>query len=258
MDQGDERGSFRSDLIEYTIEIQGGPFWPAFSFQSKPVPHFSRILGMTKPILIMGATAGIGLETTRLASQRGIQVRAFARGAASLEEMPFVSPHPGDALDPQDVAAALNGVSAVIYALGIRERVAMLWEEETLFSESTRLLIAAMRDASVSRLVTVTGFGAGRSKEAMSRLEVLGHRALLGRPYADKDRQEALIMASDLDWTIVRPVILTNGEMTHFYNVITDPSLWKNGLISRKSVADYLLSATLNGLNIQTDLVLTR
>ena len=48
-----------------------------------------------------------------------------------------------------------------------------------------------------------------RSRSAMSSIERLGHRTILGKPYADKDRQEALITDSDLDWTIVRPVILT-------------------------------------------------
>ncbi len=213
---------------------------------------------MTQPILIMGATSGIGYETIRLASQRGIPARAFARGAASLEDMPHVTPFPGDALNPADIAAALDGVSAVIYALGIRERLAMLWEEETLFSRTTELLIEAMRGAKVSRIAAVTGFGAGRSKSAMSRIEAMGHRAILGRPYADKDRQEALLTASELDWTIVRPVILTNGNSTGKYRVMSEPSDWRNGLISRKDVADFLLTSVLETTYVRGDVVLAR
>ena len=213
---------------------------------------------MTKPVLIMGATSGIGLDAVRLASERNIAVRAFARSAAKLEPMPHVEAHPGDALSSDDVRSALEGVSAVIYALGIRERLAMLWEEERLFSDSTKVLIAAMDAASVSRLVAVTGFGAGRSKSAMSRVEAMGHRAILGRPYADKDRQEALITASNLDWTIARPVILTKGAFTGSYRVLREASDWRNGLISRKDVADYLLKAATEGLDSQADVVLTR
>lgn len=213
---------------------------------------------MTKPILIMGATSGIGREATLLASERGLPVRAFARSASTLESLPHVTPTPGDALNPSDVSNALDGVSAVIYALGIRERLSMLWEEETLFSESTKVLISAMSAAQVSRLVVVTGFGAGRSKSAMSRLESMGHRALLGRPYADKDRQEALIMASDLDWTIARPVILTKGALTGTYRVFREVSDWRNGLISRKDVADYLIKSATEGLDSRGDVVLAR
>jgi len=213
---------------------------------------------MTQPILIMGATSGIGFEATKLASDRGIPVRAFARSAAKLADVPNVTPCPGDALNADDIKAAIDGTSAVIYALGIRERLAMLWEEETLFSESTRLVIRTMTEAKVTRLVAITGFGAGRSKSAMSSIEAIGHRAILGRPYADKDRQEALITASELDWTIARPVILSKGPLTGTYRVLRDVSSWRNGLISRKDVADYALKAATEGLDIRADVVLAR
>jgi hypothetical protein len=64
----------------------------------------------------------------------------------------------------------------------------MLCEDETLFSETTAVVLDAMKTCDTRRLVVVTGFGAGRSRSAMSKIESLGHRALLGRPYADKNR----------------------------------------------------------------------
>jgi uncharacterized protein YbjT (DUF2867 family) len=146
----------------------------------------------------------------------------------------------------------------VIYALGIRERLAMLWEEETLFSETTRVLIDAMGAGGVRRLVAVTGFGAGRSRDAMSFVERAGHKAVLGRPYADKDRQEALIEASDLDYTIVRPVILTNSARTGRFKVLREPAQWRNGLIPRADVAAYLVDAVEQGLDLRADVVLAR
>ena len=164
----------------------------------------------------------------------------------------------GDATDPGDVSRALEGVRAVIYALGVKERLSMLWERETLFSSSTRILIPAMRAAGVQRLVVVTGFGAGRSKAAMSRLERIGHKAVLGRPYADKDRQEEQILRSDLDWTIARPVILTNGAADRPIKVLREPSQWRNGLVPRKGVARYLVDAVEDSLDIRGDVVLAR
>ena len=206
----------------------------------------------------MGATSGIGRCALDEAVSRGLPVRAFARGADSLSGVESVEAMPGDALNPEDVRAALSGVRAVVYALGIRERLAMLWEKETLFSNSTRILVDEMANAKTKRLVVVTGFGAGRSKSAMSKLEKAGHRAVLGRPYADKDRQEEMIMASELDWTIARPVILTKGARTTDYKVLRDPSKWRNGLISRKSVAHYLIDAIEQSLDLQSDVVLAR
>ncbi|MEM6826225.1 MAG: NAD(P)H-binding protein [Pseudomonadota bacterium] len=213
---------------------------------------------MSHPILILGATSGIGAAAVDEAVRRGLSVRAFARGAGRLEASDLIEPFAGDALSPNDVAEALSGTRAVIYALGIKERLSMLWQEETLFSESTATLTKAMNDTDTKRLVVVTGFGAGRSKSAMSSLERLGHRAILGKPYADKDRQEALILESDLDWTIVRPVILTNGSASGAPKVLREPSTWRNGLISRAAVATYLIDAVENDLDVRSDVVLAR
>ena len=92
----------------------------------------------------------------------------------------------------------------------------------------------------------------------MSRVERMGHRAILGKPYADKDRQEAMIKESATDWTIVRPVILTKGAKTKTYRVLRDPKDWRNGLISRADVAHYLIDAVETGGDIRTDVVLAR
>lgn len=169
-----------------------------------------------------------------------------------------MTPFAGDALSIDDVTAALSNARAVIYALGIKERLAMLWQKETLFSPSTHVLLSAMTSTSIRRLVVVTGFGAGRSRSAMSSLERIGHRAILGRPYADKDRQEALITASDLDWTIARPVILRNGLKSGRLQVLRDPNTWRNGLVSRADVASYLVDAVQDDLDMRADVVLTR
>ena len=75
----------------------------------------------------------------------------------------------GDALNAEDVASALQGMDAVIYALGIKESLAMLWQEVTLFSSSMEILLQQMAASGPRRLLVVTGFGAGRSKSAMSR-----------------------------------------------------------------------------------------
>jgi len=74
----------------------------------------------------MGGTSGIGARVVDEAAQRGIPVRAFARSAGEMAEREHVEPVAGDARSPDDVGAALDGAGAVIYALGVRERLAML------------------------------------------------------------------------------------------------------------------------------------
>lgn len=213
---------------------------------------------MTAPLLILGATSGIGKLTMEQALARGVQVRAFARSADALPEQPNLEKVAGDARKPEDVAQALSGAACVIVALGIKERVSMLWQEETLFSDATRLLLDEMPKAGVTRLIAVTGFGAGRSRSAMSAVERLGHSALLGKVYADKTRQEELIMASDLDWTIARPVILNNRPASGAFKVLDNPATWRNGIISRADVAAYLVDAYEQSLNIRQDVVIAR
>lgn len=213
---------------------------------------------MTKRVLIMGATSGIGKCAVEVGLAKGLTVRAFSRSAAEMAPCDNLETVAGDALVAADVAGALEDVDVVIYALGIKESVAMLWQTVTLFSASTQILLPEMEKAGVKRLLVVTGFGAGRSKAAMSTIERMGHRALLGRPYADKDVQEEMIMQSPLDWTIVRPVILTNNRDARSYKVLRDPTTWRNGLISRWAVADYLIAAATEGQDMRADVVLTR
>ncbi len=102
-------------------------------------------------VLIIGASQGIGLETVRCALAEGHRVRAFARGAASIAiDHPELEKVAGDALDRAAVSQALQGVDAVIEALGApRDLGTVLWGT-TLFSAATRILIDAMRAQGVA------------------------------------------------------------------------------------------------------------
>lgn len=210
------------------------------------------------PVVVLGATSGIGALAVEEALQQGLHVRGFARSADKMSLRDGLEPVAGDARNPDDLARAVQGAGAVIYALGIKERPAMLWQQESLFSQSTGVLLDVMAKAEVKRLVAVTGFGAGRSCAAMSSVEKFGHGLILGRVYADKSRQEELIENSSLDWTIARPVILTKGPRTGRFRVLDQPAEWRNGLISRSDVAAYLVRSVIEGLNIREDVVLAR
>ncbi len=192
-------------------------------------------------VLIMGASRGIGLEAARAALARGHRVRAFARRAGRIAlEDPKLEKHAGDALNPGDVAGALDGVDAVIQALGVPADRRMVLGPVDLFSKATAVLVPAMEAAGVPRLIAVTGFGAGNSRASIGCLQNVAFQAVFGRAYADKDAQERLIEDSALDWTIVRPGVLTNGRRTGRYRVLVEPEQWRNGIIARADVADFL------------------
>jgi putative NADH-flavin reductase len=191
-------------------------------------------------VLIVGASKGIGLETTRQALYAGHHVRALARSATAIAvSNPSLEKIQGDALKTVDVEAALVGVDVVIQTLGVG--LGDLFRPVHLFSDATRVLIAAMRSQSVKRLICVTGFGAGDSRASISCLQRLPFQIVFGRAYGDKSLQERLIKESELDWTIVRPGVLTSGPRTGRYKILSDPSKWRNGIISRVDVADFLV-----------------
>lgn len=211
---------------------------------------------MIDPILILGATSGIGKCAVEEALSRGLPVRAFSRSADKIPLSPNLEIFAGDALVPGDIAGAVKGVRAVVYALGVRERLAMLWEDETLFSASTSILLEQMGIEGVTRLAVVTGYGAGRSKVAMNLIERTGFQMVFRKPYQDKDRQEAMILESDTNWTIARPGVLTNGANSGKYKILRSPEEWRLGMISRRDVASYLIDAIEKGSELKSDVVL--
>jgi len=209
-------------------------------------------------LTVIGASRGIGRKVVDYALERGHQVRALARSADKMDvSADGFEPVSGDATDPEVLARAVEGVDAVIFALGAPRDIRVLMTT-TLFSTTTQALIPAMQDAGVRRLLVVTGFGAGDSYPKLSTPEKITYKLLLGRAYDDKAVQEDLIKASDLDWTIARPGILTDNAMTGKYNVFVAPETWRQGVISRADVAHFLVHAAEDGSHIRETPALQR
>ena len=170
----------------------------------------------------------------------GHHVRALARSAAGITlSDPKLEKVVGDALKTRDVEAALVGVDVVILTLGVG--LGDLFRPVRLFSNATRALLPAMKAKGVKRLICVTGFGAGDSGASISSLQRIPFQIFLGRAYEDKSLQESLIKESGLDWTIARPGVLTGGPRTGRYKILSKASDWRNGIISRSDVAEFLV-----------------
>ena len=135
------------------------------------------------------------------AVRRGHTVTVLARDPAKMPPTSGAHVVQGNALDESAVASAVAGQDAVIYALGPNGP-----GRTTLFSDSTRILLGAMEREGVSRLVAITGVGAGNTKGHGGFLyDRILYPLFTRQIYEDKDRQEALIRASATEWTIVRP-----------------------------------------------------
>jgi putative NADH-flavin reductase len=193
-------------------------------------------------ILIIGASKGIGLETVKAGLAAGHMVRAFARSAASIPiDDARLQKIPGDALSRADLDKALKGVDAVIQSLGVATLKDLAFGT-TLFSASTRVLVVAMQAAGVKRLIAVTGAGAGNSRGRINFLyDNIMFPILLQRVYADKDIAEETIAASGLEWTIVRPGMLTNGPAKGSWTALPDMSDWRGGSITRADTGTFLI-----------------
>ncbi|WP_343611939.1 NAD(P)-binding oxidoreductase [Novosphingobium sp.] len=206
-------------------------------------------------ILVMGASRGIGMATAKAALDRGHKVRAFSRSTSTIDH-PMFSGMTGNALSPADVERALEGIDAVVQALGVG--LGDLFRPVTLFSQASAILIDAMQRLGPQRLSAVTGFGAGDSQAAISPLQRLPFRLLFGRAYDDKSLQERLICDSDLAWTLWRPGVLTHWDISGRAKVLVRPETWRNGIVARADVAESIVSDLESGQFIHQKPVIVR
>lgn len=139
-------------------------------------------------LAVTGATGFVGSAVLDAALAEGHEVRALARREqASREGVTWVR---GDLNDTAALAALVQGADAVIHVAGLTNTPDPA-EFEVANVTGTANVLAAMNAAGVKRLVFVSSLAA-----RMPQLSAYG---------ASKAKAEALVEASGLDWTTVRP-----------------------------------------------------
>ena len=137
---------------------------------------------------ITGATGFVGSAVLNAALKQGHTVRALARR----EQAPRAGVEwvRGDLADEPALASLVQGADAVVHVAGLTNT-----PDPAQFAVAnvtgTANVLAAMKDAGVKRLVFVSSLSARKPE-----LSVYG---------ASKAQAEALVEASPLDWTTVRP-----------------------------------------------------
>jgi uncharacterized protein YbjT (DUF2867 family) len=136
-------------------------------------------------ILVSGATGNVGGEVARALMNAGQAVRGLVRDAGRDGLPAGIQPVVGDLDQPETVAGALEGVSAVFLLPGFRDMPGLLGK---------------IRRAGVERVVLLSGGSAGDADmgNAISRYMILS---------------EAAVRESGLPWTILRPCAFMSNAL---------------------------------------------
>lgn len=187
-------------------------------------------------LVVFGASGKTGIHIVKQALGQGHEVTAFVRDVLKLsvkhENLTAVT---GNVLNSEDVEAAIQNQDAVLVALGTSTT-----SKNTLRSDGTKNIIDAMQKATAKRLIVMTTMGAHDSWAQLTFAGKAFFRTMLKHVKADHELQEDYVKASGLDWTIVRPSGLTDGEQNGNYKVGTDSNL-KAARIARADVAEFMI-----------------
>jgi putative NADH-flavin reductase len=195
-------------------------------------------------LTIIGASAGVGLETVKRGLNRNHSITTLSRSEIEIEEKKLLNKILGDATIKTDLMNSIQNADAIIITLGTGKNM----KATTLFSDFAKLIVEIHREKEIGiPIIFVTGFGAGASKNYVSWIVKLFLKFLLKDVYADKTKMEEIITNSDLNWTVVRPGRLFDKELTEMYRI--ENNLYKGiniGGINRADVADFLIKQAEN------------
>lgn len=138
-------------------------------------------------ILVTGAAGFVGRHVVAALRSDGRDVRAFVRRAAQLDAEVAL----GDMTDAASVRRAVEGCDTVVHLVAIRQ--GRREQFDRVMVDGTRTLLAAARDAGVSRFVHMSALGTSeRNKDLVPY-------------YAAKWTEEQDVKASGLPFVVFRP-----------------------------------------------------
>ncbi|WP_427168746.1 NAD(P)-dependent oxidoreductase (plasmid) [Streptomyces sp. C1-1] len=188
-------------------------------------------------LLVLGATGATGRLVVDQALAAGHTVRALVRSPGKLNARPGLDVVAGQATDPGDVTQAMTGVGAVISTLGATGG--------TVITDATRAVISGAATTGVSRFVELSSFAVLR--ERLSAPAKLMAGTAMAAMVKDKAAAEDSLRASDLDYTLVHAVRLTNGPATGTTEQLSESATLRMAdTISRADVAAWMLTALTN------------
>lgn len=204
-------------------------------------------------ILVLGATGGLGKQVVRQALDQEHEVTVIARHPDKIDVLHHnLRCIEGNVLNPASVEAAIEGNDVVVSALGVPP-----WQPSCeLMRRCIPIVVEAMQRHRLRRLIFTSGivvkthqlpFVPRMTMRALSRL-------MLRDQVSDKQAGEKILRKSDVDWTLLYPVILTDGPVTGRYRFGEDIVLRGFPKISRSDVADLILKLVSDKIFINREL----
>lgn len=185
-------------------------------------------------LAIFGASGATGRHLLEQALAASHQVTVLVRNPAALTSEGGLVTVTGDARDPEKVKTTIAGQDAVLSALGATKLGPV-----TICTDAITHILEAMSEHGVHRLIALSAYGAADSRNGSLYNRLLW--LLQKERMLDKERMEELIKRSSVDWTLVRPPLLTNGPHTGKYHTGTRLPIKVTSHISRADAADFML-----------------
>jgi len=191
-------------------------------------------------VVIFGANGKTGILLMEQALAKGYQVVAYIRRPTSIViDNPKLKIIIGNLNEPLKMKDAITGADACISALG----GGSLTKHSPEIMNGIKNIISIMEIAKVHRFIYLSSLGAGESRFLIPQpLRFILTGFVLKVPLADHNYNESNITKSKLDWTLVRPGSLNDGQLTGGIKHGADRTKMKrNSNISRANVASFML-----------------
>jgi putative NADH-flavin reductase len=199
-----------------------------------------------KHILLFGATGRTGRQVLKYALDNGYGVTALVRNPEKItEKSDKLNIIKGLPTNIDDVRKAMLNCDRVINTLNPISEKDMISlkkiDPPKILEKSIRNVIECMGEFGIKKIAVVSSIGIGETYLlAPWFMRLLGKITNFRNSFDDHNMQESLLMKSNLDWVITRPVSLNNNELLQnlVINYDKKPSPFK---ISRKLLAKFLV-----------------
>ena len=121
------------------------------------------------------------------------------------------------------------------------------WIKNIQVKQNLRVIIDAMKKHGVKRIIVQSSYAMSGDEEGIQFMKQMGmgdeQIGMIQSVLDDKKKQTAVVVNSGLEYVLVRPLMLTDGEKTGEYRVGENIEVKQGDSISRADVADFMLKA---------------